>query len=101
MSIAEGSRKSGFVERVRSNLLKLAETCPPVIAAKGRANIITIAVYAYVASMVAGIVTIVPALGILAVLAGRFCLYRLDLGLPALESATGHRTGSPYRRTAA
>lgn len=54
---------------------------------KNRDQAMKLAVYSYTAVWVAGILNIVPALGILALLAGLYGLYILYLGLPKLMRA--------------
>jgi hypothetical protein len=51
-----------------------------------------LAVYSYTAAWIAGILNIVPALGILAILAGLYGLYILYLGLPKLMRSPQDKT---------
>ena len=62
---------------------------------KNRIQALKVAAYAYTAAWVAGVLQIVPALGMLAILGGLYSLYLLYLGLPKLmksppEKALGY-----------
>jgi hypothetical protein len=54
---------------------------------KNRIQALKVAVYAYTASWVAGIFTLIPVLGLLAILGGLYSLYLLYLGLPKVMGA--------------
>ncbi len=60
---------------------------PSFDGGKNQIQALKVAVYAYTAAWVAGIFSLVPALGILGFLGGLYSLYLLYLGLPRLMNA--------------
>ncbi len=68
---------------------------PTFGAEKNSAQALKVAVYSYTPGWVAGILRIVPALGLLGLLAALYGLYLLYLGLPALMKAPKEKA-APY-----
>src|SRR5205823_4764202 len=60
---------------------------PTFGAEKNSARAMKVAVYSFTPAWVAGVLQIIPALGVLAILGALYGLYLLYLGLPALMKA--------------
>ena len=61
---------------------------------KNSAQALKVAVYSYTPAWVAGVLQLIPALGILGILAGLYGLYLLYLGLPRLMNCPQEKAGS-------
>ena len=68
---------------------------PTFSGQKNSAQALKLAVYSYTPAWVAGVLQLIPALGILGVLAGLYGLYLLYLGLPRLMNCPQEKAG-PY-----